>query len=254
MAAPGAQSAGPGRSRIVINVDQGRQATHPARRKSRRWLKILGAIALVFTIILLAIAALGFLGWRRYQTTPAYSLALLIDAARRDDNAAFDEIFDAEQVTNNMVAQVTEKIAGQYAGSIPPPLRKQIEAAVARRAPALKQKVRDDAMQQTKAIAERVKNMPFLLYALGISSALESSAQENDTARVTFKRDDRPVALTMQRNGARWKIISMQDDQATQRIADSFAQDIKLFGKGLEGDVRERIRRALPGLKLPGDQ
>src|SRR5260370_38766043 len=98
----------PSRKRIVINLDQSR-ASQPGKQRTRLWPKIL-ALFVVLAVLVLAIAAMGgYLWWRHYQTTPAYSLALILDAAQRDDMAAFDRQIDTEEIAKNMVESFRQK-------------------------------------------------------------------------------------------------------------------------------------------------
>ena len=43
----------------------------------------------------------AFLWWQHYQTTPAYSLAVLVDAAQRNDMTGVDKIVDTDKIVDN---------------------------------------------------------------------------------------------------------------------------------------------------------
>ena len=49
----------------------------------------------------------GCLYWRSLRSTPQYSLALLVDAAKRGDNAAVDSLIDSDAVVDDFMPQVT---------------------------------------------------------------------------------------------------------------------------------------------------
>ena len=69
------------RQRIVINLDgPAGEGTKPVRKR-RRWLRVLGILALLVLIVVVVAAVGGFLWWRHYQSTPVYSVVLLVDAA-----------------------------------------------------------------------------------------------------------------------------------------------------------------------------
>jgi hypothetical protein len=74
------------RQRIVINVDgpptETVQRPRTAGRKPRRWLRVLAILMGLVVVVVVAAAVGGFLWWRHYQTTPAYTLTLLVDAAQ----------------------------------------------------------------------------------------------------------------------------------------------------------------------------
>ena len=59
-----------------------------------RHLAILGSL-LACLVVALGVA---FLSWRHYQTTPTYSLALLVDAAQRNDMPDVDKIVDTDKI------------------------------------------------------------------------------------------------------------------------------------------------------------
>jgi len=61
----------------------------PTPRRRRR-------LVLLLCVALVALVAAAAGGWLYFQTTPAYTLALLADAAQRDDAAAFDSFVDAD--------------------------------------------------------------------------------------------------------------------------------------------------------------
>src|SRR5690242_4290296 len=104
--------------RIVINVDgpatETVQRPRTSGRKPRRWLRVLAILVVPMIVIFAITAVLGFLWWRHYQTTPTYTLTLLIDAAQRNDATEFETRIDDDQIAKNMVASVSQKAAGRY--------------------------------------------------------------------------------------------------------------------------------------------
>ena len=69
-------------NRIVIDLN----APRPKRAsKTRRWPRVLAVLGLVVLIVVVVVAVAGFVSWRYYQSTPTYTLALMIDAAQRND-------------------------------------------------------------------------------------------------------------------------------------------------------------------------
>ena len=201
-------------------------------------LGILGAVLLVG----IAIIIIAFLWWQNYKTTPAYSLALLVDAVQRDDRATFDELVDTDQVVKNFVPQVTEKAIGQYASGITGALRQQIEALVPTLLPSVKQKVRDEVTKQIKTLAARAEGKPFILIALGMPSEVDIK-EDGDTAHVAANLNNRPVELTMQRNGERWKIVAVKDDALAKQIVESIAKDLPSIENELEKQVRDQLKK-----------
>ncbi|MBV9211574.1 MAG: DUF2939 domain-containing protein [Acidobacteria bacterium] len=231
-------------SRIVINLDRARQAAHVPARGSRGS-KILGVIALVLLGLIVGLAVGGYFWWQSYKTKPAYSLALLVDAVQRNDTAAFDQIVDTDKIVDNFVPQVTEKAFGRYSSALTAPLRGQIESLIPTLLPGVKQKVHEEVVAQVKELSAKAEGKPFVLVALGLPYAVDIK-QENDSAKVGVTLKDRPVTLAMQRNGERWKIVSITDDTLAARIVDSIAKDLPAVGSQLEKEVRKNLKKNLP--------
>lgn len=238
-------NAPPKPSRIIINFERARQMAHVPPRGSRG-ARILGIIAIVLAVIVLGAVAGGYFWWQSYKSKPAYSLALLVDAVQRNDMAAFDEIVDTDKIVDNFVPQVTEKAVGRYASALTGPLRSQVESLVPTLLPSVKQKVREEVIAQVKELSVPAEGKPFVLVALGIPYIADIK-QEGDTAKVAVNLKDRPVTLNMQKNGERWRVISITDDTLAARIVENIAKDLPAVGSELEKEVRKQLKRNLPG-------
>ncbi|HEY0546726.1 MAG TPA: DUF2939 domain-containing protein [Pyrinomonadaceae bacterium] len=232
-------------SRIVINFERARQMAHVPPRGSRG-AKILGIIAVVLVLLIVGVVVGGYFWWQSYKTKPAYSLALLVDAVQRNDTAAFDQIVDTDKIVDNFVPQVTDKALGRYSSALTAPLRSQIESLIPTLLPGVKQKVHEEVVAQVKELGARAEGKPFVLVAIGLPYVVDIK-QDNDTAKVGVNLKDRPVTLTMQRNGERWKIVSITDETLAARIVDSIAKDLPAVGSQLEKEVRKNLKKNLPG-------
>lgn len=232
-------------SRIVINFERARQMVHVPKRGSRG-AKILGIVAIVLAVIVIAAIVGGYFWWQSYKSKPAYSLALLVDAVQRNDTAAFDAIVDTDKIVDSFVPQVTEKAFGRYASALTAPLRGQIEALVPTLLPSIKDKVHEEVIAQVKELSTRAEGKPFVLVALGIPYIVDIK-EENAVAKVTVKLKDRSVELTMQRNEERWKVVAITDETMASRIADKIMNDLPAVGSELEKDIRKKVKKNLPG-------
>src|SRR4051794_11662657 len=97
------------RQRIVINLDAPKaEGTKPVRKR-RRWPRVLAILAGLGLVVVVIGAVGGFVWWRHYQSTPAYTLTLLIDAAQRNDVAEFQKLIDDDEIAKNMIASVSQK-------------------------------------------------------------------------------------------------------------------------------------------------
>src|SRR5207245_11442303 len=114
------------RNRIVIDLDQARadQQGRASARRSGRAGRILGIIAVVLVLIIICVAAGAYFWWRHYQTSPAYSLALLADAAQRNDTATMDGLLDYDSIINSVV-----KI-GPLSPSVPTKIKQTLQSEV----------------------------------------------------------------------------------------------------------------------------
>ena len=144
---------------------------HHYRRAPRRK-SIIGTIlkilALLVMVVVIGLAVGGFLWWRHYQTTPAYSLALLVDAAQHNDMPAVDRMVDTDKVVGNFADQVVEKAASRYGGALNTEVKKNIQARVPTLLPTVKQQLRDELAARIKEVSANGDQRPFLLIAVAM--------------------------------------------------------------------------------------
>jgi hypothetical protein len=216
------------KSRIVIDVAQA-QAEARARRSGKglgRGGRILSLVAIGLVALALLVLAGGYAWWRSYAKGPAYSLALLVDAARRDDLPAVEALIDADQIAQGFLPQVIDKLAGGAVALPPQVQRGQLSAALPALIPRLRETMREEITRNMKGIAEQAgKNTPTPLLALGISRMAEIK-EEGDAANVAFKSGERPVELALRRNGERWKVVTVNDDALATDIATRLASSL----------------------------
>jgi hypothetical protein len=218
----------PKRSRIVIDVERARQAAHVPRRPTN-WQKALSPRVVALAAGLLLVVAGSYALWQSYKKSPEYSLALLIEAAQRNDLRAVEELVDSDRVTGAFVPQVIEKLAAGEGRAVPAPVRRQIEAALPQFLPRVRETMREEMARFAKEVAARSGEMPFLLRVFALSRASETK-EEGDIATVTFNTEDRPTELKMQRSGERWKIISVKDDAMAAGIAERVQGSLPFLG------------------------
>jgi hypothetical protein len=242
------------KNRIVINLDQpssgqpqssfGRPATGQRRR---RWFKVL-AILGVFCVLSVLIAAAGaFFWWRNFQTSPAYSVALIVDAAQRNDMQTLASRLDDEAIVKNLVTPVREKAISRYGVSINDPLQQRIDGLLPVLLPQLKQSIHSEIAKEIKEFSSSAESKPFVLVALGISSFV-TITPVGDNARVVAPLQDRTIEVTLQRDGDRWKVVDFNDDVLVQRVVDGLMKDLPAIGNldskiPLPGNQRRSSRR-----------
>lgn len=222
---PAGESGRRQQSRIVINVDDGRKkkgAGGPFRRMGRggRMLSAAGLAALVALAVALAV---GFFWWQSYKRGPSYSLALLVDAARRDDAAAVEQLIDADGVAMSLRQQVTDKALASVGGlgTVAAPQR-QVEAALPNLLAGMREQVRDEVSRGVKEAAaqSRAGDLPFFLLAPLVPLTTDITTQGEDAATVVLpKGDNRTTELTLKRDGERWRVSGIKDDELAASVA-----------------------------------
>jgi hypothetical protein len=221
------EAGGRRKSRIVINVAQA-QAEAQAQRRGRfgKAGRISTIIALsIVGVVLLAIVG-GYVWWRGFTQGPAYTLALLVDAARRDDAGTVDTIIDSDQVAQGFIPQIIDKIAGGGVALPPNIQRGQLSTAIPLLIPRVRELVRAEITRGMKGVAEQVgTSLPTPLLAMGISRASEVE-EAGDAATLKLKMADRIIEVSMRRNGDNWKIVTVKDDALAGEIAGRLASSL----------------------------
>lgn len=187
-----------------------------------KYLKIFGLIAGGF---LLLSALAGFVYWQNLKTTPQYSLALLIDAARRDDQQAIDALVDTDAVVDDFMPQVVGKAIEMYGRGVP----RETLLKVARIAQPLLPEVKRQAHALVPVLIRektaRFDNVPFWAIAFGAGRIMDITV-DGDKAFVKSNLQNRPLELTMKKNGDRWQIVGVKDEELAQKIAEKIGQEI----------------------------
>jgi hypothetical protein len=230
------------RNRIVIDLDKARadQQGRVHAGRFRRAGRIFGIIAVVLVLIIIGAAVGGYFWWRHYQSSPAYTLAVLADASQRNDNATVDAILDTDKVCDDFVHQNTVGSAVSTIGSILPA---QANSALQSLSPKLKQTVHDELLKELQRLTEPAKGKPFILVALAITRFADIK-EENNIAQVKVNIKDEHLQLTMQpatlTDGQRWRITAVQDDKLTKLVADGMARNLPPSGTKLHDVVNRQ--------------
>ena len=185
-------------------------------------LKIVG-ISLAVILILGAIG--GYFYWQSLKRTPQYSLALLVDAARRDDQKAIDELVDTDAVVDDFMPQVTAKAIELYGRGLPPAVIQKVEQQAAPLMPAIKQRARAEVPALIREKTKPFESFPFWAIAVGARRYMEIS-EEGDKALIKSTIPDRPLELTMRRNGDKWQVVGIKDDVLARKIAEKIGQSL----------------------------
>jgi len=225
------------RRRLVIDFNQaggtttGGTTTRPrSLPRSRRWPKVLLILGML-VVLIAALAAGGvYFWWQSYKTTPAYSLALLLDAAQHHDTPVVEQIIDTNQIVDNLAPRISQKAVARYGATLNSAKRKRVEAMV----PALLPKVKEGAggvlATWVDELFDKSEAKPFVVLALGLPY-LVNITPDGDTAKVTAPVKDRQVEFVMRRSGERWKIVGINDDAVVDRIVDNIISQFPAIGQ-----------------------
>jgi hypothetical protein len=212
--------------RIVVNIEPGKAA---ARQQPRRWARILALVALViFVVIVLAFAGL-FFWWRNYQESPAFSLALLVHAVQRGDTQEIAKLMDDEEIIRNMVGRVSQKASERYGVAMTAKVKQQLDRVVSTSAPALKQTVHNEVVNEIRELGGDAEPKPFVLLMLWIRSRT-TVTMEGDVAKAAAMAGNRVFEVMMRRDGDRWKVIGLNDERLVQTVVDSVMKDLPAIG------------------------
>ncbi len=189
---------------------------------SKRAWKIAGIVVLS----LLAIAGVsGYLYYRSFKNTPQYSLALLVDAAKRDDNATIAELVDTDAVVDDFVAQIMDRAVDLYGRGLPETVIRKLASFAEPIMPAIKDRARTQLPAAIRVRGKRLANVPFFAMVLAADKYLQIDIN-GDIATVKSKDPERPLEMRMKRNGDRWKVVGVKDDQLATDIARSIGQEM----------------------------
>lgn len=254
------------RRRIVIPLNQGpagsyakraasgkaggRNATPGSPRKSRVG-KVLAILGITVVVIVLLVAGGGFLWWRHYQTTPTYALALLVDAAQRNDIATVDTIADIDKIVDNLAAQVTDKAAGRYGVALSGDMRKTIEARVPGLLPSIKRQVRNAVAERIKKISAQADRKPFFVVAVVMPYFVHVTTVGGEIADATITAQDRQVELELLRNGDVWKLVAVKDDALVQQLVDNLIKELPAIGPNTGSEIRQKLLKPPAALRIP---
>lgn len=198
-------------------------------------------IAIIVVTSLFAVAGVGAcVYYQSLKSTPQYSLALIVDAAKRDDRATVNELIDIESVVDDFMPQIIKKAAELYGRGMPEAVIQKAASIAAPIMPAIKERARAQLALVIRERTEQFGDVPFFTMVLGADRYLDVQIS-GDTATVTSKTS-RPFVLIMRKYGERWKIVGIRDDQLATDIARSIGQQIiEMATKGVTDEVADRL-------------
>ena len=217
------------RQRIVINLDGQRvEGTNPVRKR-RRWPRVLAILAFFVLFGVVGVGVAGFLWWRHYQSTPSNAVALLVDAAQRNDVAAFEKLINDDEVARNMVASVSQKAAARYGYALNSSIQQRIDALIPTLLPQLKKTIHDEVVKDLTVFSAEVKPKGFIGHFFVLPKFVTIKA-EGDAATVEARMLDRAIELKMRQAAGQWQVVEVKDDVLVQRVVDNVMKELPAIG------------------------
>lgn len=237
-------------SRFTVNLDETKKENTAAEktavlpsleqqaapRKPSLFVKILKIFGILLGLFLIVGGIGGYFYWQNIKKSPQYSLALLVDAARRDDQKTIDELVNTDAVVDDFMPQITDKAVELYGRNLAPATIQKMAQVAAPMLPAVKQRARSEVPNLIREKTKQFDKIPFWAIVVGASRYLEIK-QEGETANIKSKIPDRPLELTLKRNGERWQVVAVKDEVLARRVAEKIGQDLILAAQ--KGSLRK---------------
>lgn len=228
------------RDRIVINFgDPAVASGHAARRRSsRRGVGlVLGVIAILLVLIAGGLAAGGYFWWQHYQGSPAYALALLVDATQRNDKQTIDSVLDTDKIAADFVSQIRARVRATVLWA------PQVDLAKMSSSAKVKDTLHDQLVKELQRLTDVAAGKPLFVIALAVPRFAEIK-QEGNTASATVTLKDEQIQLTMVQDSGRWRITAVKDDKLATMIAEAMMANFP----GSGGRIQDELQRQLNNL------
>ncbi len=186
-------------------------------------------------LILAVVGGVGsFIYWQSLKSTPQYSLASLVAAARNNDQAAIDHLVDTNAVVDDFVPQVTGKAVELYGRGIPGAVLSQLTSVAAPLMPSIKARARVELPNVIRRETDRFGDVPFAAMVVGADRHLQIDEQ-GEIATVRSKLPGHDFEVKMRRNGTKWQVVGVRDEELATRIAQAIGE--QLLGAAAGGNV-----------------
>ncbi|MBL8123319.1 MAG: hypothetical protein KIT61_17190 [Pyrinomonadaceae bacterium] len=215
--------------------------TEPRRRsKARTILATVGGVLFV----LAAVSGVAFyFYWQSLKSTPQYSLALIVDAAKRNDEKQLNELIDIDAVVEDFLPQITGKAVELYGRGFGKDLLERIAHIAAPVMPAVKDRAREELPGAIRQKTSEFGNVPFVAMVLAADTYLDIKL-DGEKATVRSRLPEHVFEVQMKRSGERWKIVAVKDEKLATTIAQRVGQEIiDIATNGIES------RRSRLGIK-----
>ncbi len=199
-------------------------------KKQSVFVKILKVLSVVILFVSMIAGVGGYFYWKNLKKTPQYSLALLVDAARRDDKAAINDLVDTNAVVEDFVPQITDKAIELYGRNVPPQTIARVAQVAAPIMSAIKERARAEIPGLIRGKTKKFESVPFWAIALGAGRVLDV-VQERDKSIIKSKLQDRPLEIILKKNGDQWQVVGIKDEELSRSVAEKIGQQLIILAK-----------------------
>jgi len=198
-------------------------------------------IFIAILAVVVMVTAAGCLYWRSLRATPQYSLALLIDAARRDDKQQVGSLVDTDKVVDGFVPEIIDSAVDLYGRGMPPQTIANLTVVAQPIMPALKDRARIEIPKLIRDRTSKFEHVPFAAIVMGADRYLDIRI-DGDNANVTSRIPDKPLQLKMTRVEDHWQVVGVEDKDLADRIAQAVGQQIIAVASGARiGDASKNL-------------
>lgn len=209
-----------------------------ARRKT--WKTVLFTAAVTVTVVGIIGGVAAYFYWQHLKTTPQYSLALIVDAAKRDDQSTVNELVDIDAVVDDFLPQIIGKAVELYGRGLPPEMIQRIGRIAIPVMPAVKDRARDELPGAIRQKTASFGEVPFAAMVVGADRYLDVTV-EGDSAKVRSKLPEHNFEVKMKRDGPKWKIAAVRDEDLATRIAQKVGQEVIAIATNGAGSSQSRL-------------
>ncbi len=242
-------------SKIVVDLEEKKEVQtddtstpqfgdYQKPQKPSIFFKVLKVLSILLVVLIVISLISGFFYWRYLKTTPQYSLALIVDAARRDDQKTIDNLINLDEIVDDFLPQVVNKAVELYGRGVAPDIIKKVAKVAAPILPVVKQRAKAELPEVLREKTKPFEKIPFWVIPIGASRYLEIK-QNGDEAIVKSKIKERPLELKMKRKGDRWQVVAIKDEQTAQKIARKIGQEVLSLAKSKNEGTIDNIGRQL---------
>jgi len=221
------------RNRIVIDFDNKVPPRRGSSRRGRKIAGVLAAIVIILIVIVAGIAGGGYLWWRHYQSSPAYSLALLVDAIQRNDKPAIDQVLDTDKIATDFVSQIRARVPAStlWLGQVDP---------AKMMSPKVKDTLHDQLIKQVQQLTDVAAGKPFFIVALAVPHFADIK-QDSSSAHASINLKDEQIELAMLPAGDKWRITAVRDDKLAKMIAQAMLANLPANGSHMQEELQRQL-------------